>query len=73
VLLVLTAEDPIDLPVPGKSYTFSVLKTAQALGDFQALRERERRVLRLHLGQSPERVLPTLLAMTDSFSRYRDA
>ncbi len=54
VLLFFTGDDTIQLSVPGKPYTFSVLKQAQALGDFEALRERNRRILRLHLGQSPE-------------------
>ena len=53
LFLFLTADDPADLPVPGEPYTFSVLKQAQGLGDFQALKERHRRVLRLHLGASP--------------------
>lgn len=61
VLLLLTSDDPADLPVPSYPYTFSVLKHAQALGDFQALQERRRRVLRLHLGSSPESGLQRLL------------
>ncbi len=55
VFLQLTADDTIDLPVPGKKYTFSLVKTAQALGDFQVLCERKRRILRMHLkGNLPE-------------------
>ncbi len=53
LFLMLTADDPVDLPVPGAPYTFSVLKPAQALGDVQALRERKRRILHLPLGRSP--------------------
>ena len=49
----LTADDPVDVPIPGRSYGFSVLKRAQALGDAQALRERGRRLLRLHVGAEP--------------------
>ncbi len=64
-LLFLTAEDPIDLPVPGKAYTFSVLKQAQAIGDVQALQERKRRVLRVHLGKSPDAAMARLLKMLD--------
>lgn len=60
LLLFLTAEDPVDISVPGKPYTFSILKQAQALGDVQALRERRRRVLRLHLGSSPREALQKL-------------
>ena len=40
-----------DLPVPGTDYTFSTLIKAQALGDFNALRQRGRRVIRIDLGE----------------------
>ncbi|MBI4483730.1 MAG: bifunctional transaldolase/phosoglucose isomerase [Acidobacteria bacterium] len=39
-----------DLPVPESDYTFGALIRAQALGDYQALRQRGRRVLRVNLG-----------------------
>ena len=54
VFLLLTAEETDDLAVPGEAYTFGVLKQAQALGDFEAMRQRGRRMLRLHLGRDPE-------------------
>lgn len=60
LMVYLTAEDPIDLPIPGKPYTFSVLKQAQALGDVQAVMERGRRVLRLHVNASPDEALARL-------------
>ena len=34
----------------GKSYSFGVVKAAQARGDFQVLADRGRRALRVHLG-----------------------
>jgi transaldolase/glucose-6-phosphate isomerase len=37
----------VDLPIPGKPYTFGTLIDAQALGDLQALRARGRRVARV--------------------------
>ncbi len=46
----LTADDAEDADVPGKPYSFGVLKRAQALGDLEALRKHGRRVLRIHLG-----------------------
>jgi transaldolase/glucose-6-phosphate isomerase len=49
VFVMLTAPDPLDLPIPGERYTFGNLKLAQALGDFEALRRHGRRVLRIHL------------------------
>ena len=36
----VTCEDAEDLPVPGRRYTFGVVKAAQALGDFAVLKER---------------------------------
>jgi glucose-6-phosphate isomerase len=49
VFLLLTAEEREDLPIPGEPYTFGVLKQAQALGDFQAMQQRGRRILRVHI------------------------
>lgn len=49
LFLQITAEDVLDLPIPGMNYGFSVLKMAQALGDFQALKEHKRRAVRLYL------------------------
>ena len=50
VFLQITCDDAADLPVPGRKYTFGVVKGAQARGDFQVLAERNRRALRVHLG-----------------------
>jgi glucose-6-phosphate isomerase len=50
VFLQLTAQDKTDLQVPGEPYTFSVLKQAQALGDFRSLARRNRRAIRVELG-----------------------
>ena len=50
VFLQITCDDPVDLPVPGRKYTFGVVKAAQARGDFDVLVGRDRRALRAHLG-----------------------
>lgn len=50
VFLQLTAADKVDLAVPGQSYTFSILKRAQAQGDFNSLAKRGRRAIRVDLG-----------------------
>ncbi len=50
VFLQITCDDAADLPVPDQTYTFGVVKAAQARGDFQVLAERGRRALRVHLG-----------------------
>jgi hypothetical protein len=49
VFLQITANDAQDLPVPGEQYTFGIIKAAQARGDFQALTDRGRRAVRVHL------------------------
>jgi len=51
VFLQITADDALDVAVPGRRYSFAVVKAAQAAGDLQVLQERGRRVLRVHLGK----------------------
>jgi transaldolase/glucose-6-phosphate isomerase len=50
VFIQITAPDKVDFQVPGEQYTFSVLKDAQALGDFQSLQSHGRRAIRVDLG-----------------------
>ena len=52
VFFQLGAKDAVDFPVPGEAYSFSVLKEAQALGDFRALKARGRPVVRIDLGDA---------------------
>jgi transaldolase / glucose-6-phosphate isomerase len=49
VFLQITCDDPADISVPGRSYSFGVVKAAQASGDLAVLVERDRRALRVHL------------------------
>jgi hypothetical protein len=55
LFIQITAQGPRDVPIPDEagrpesSITFGVLKMAQALGDFRALRDAGRRVIRFHL------------------------
>ena len=49
VFLQITCDDPVDIDVPGHSYSFGVVKAAQARGDLDVLVERGRRTLRVHL------------------------
>jgi transaldolase / glucose-6-phosphate isomerase len=70
VFLQITCDDAIDLPVPGRKYTFGVVKAAQARGDFQVLALRHRRVLRAHLGTDLTAGLGTLrAALLDALDR----
>jgi len=51
-LFLQLVDDPIeDLKIPETDHSFGALIQAQALGDFQALKQRGRRVLRVHLGR----------------------
>jgi transaldolase/glucose-6-phosphate isomerase len=50
VFLQITADDGMDLPVPGRKATFRMIEAAEARGDFRVLAERGRRVLRAHIG-----------------------
>ena len=60
LFLQITCDDAHDLPVPGRTYTFGVVKAAQARGDFAVLAERGRRALRVHLGPDVPAGLQTL-------------
>jgi transaldolase/glucose-6-phosphate isomerase len=65
VFLQITCDDAADLPVPGQKYTFGVVKSAQARGDFQVLADRGRRSLRVHLGKDVETGLSVLRRAID--------
>jgi transaldolase/glucose-6-phosphate isomerase len=62
VVLQVTCDDAADVPVPGRKFTFGVVKAAQARGDFQVLVERKRRALRVHLGSDVSAGLDKLAA-----------
>ncbi|MFS8065760.1 MAG: hypothetical protein ACMG6S_05240 [Byssovorax sp.] len=50
VFLQLTCDDAQDLMVPDHAFSFGVVKSAQARGDFRVLVERGRRALRVNIG-----------------------
>jgi len=66
LFIQFTADNRHDLPIPDEagsersSLTFNVLKTAQALGDQQALLRGGRRVLRFHLSEDAPHELQIL-------------
>jgi transaldolase/glucose-6-phosphate isomerase len=49
VFVLITQEDEQDVPIPGEPYSFGVLKSAQSLGDYEALKNKGRRIIRVHL------------------------
>jgi transaldolase / glucose-6-phosphate isomerase len=60
VFLQITGDDARDLAVPGQSYSFGIVKAAQARGDFGVLVDRGRRALRVHLEGDVEEGLQKL-------------
>ena len=57
------ADDETDFPIPGEDYTFSILKQAQALGDFRALSKRGRRVIGIVLNHEDTKTLTLNLCL----------
>lgn len=66
VFLQITSDDSEDFIVPGQKYTFGVVKSAQARGDFQVLIDRGRRALRVHISGGIADGLAKILAMVVS-------
>jgi glucose-6-phosphate isomerase len=65
VFLQLLAKSE-DLRIPGRNFTFGQLKSAQALGDLQALQSRNRPVLAVDLGSSIENGLEELTTLAET-------
>lgn len=54
VFLQVVGDDEIDLPIPGREFSFGKLKRAQALGDLASLRAHGRRVSRTSIAHLNE-------------------
>lgn len=71
LFIQLLTADQRDLPIPDEpgaarsAVSFGVLKQAQALGDYQALKDAGRRVMRFSLGADPAAGLEHYLAMPE--------
>ncbi|MBI5291091.1 MAG: bifunctional transaldolase/phosoglucose isomerase [Chloroflexi bacterium] len=65
VFIQFTAQTAKDETIPGEAFTFGRLEAAQALGDFQSLKSRGRRVLRVQLGAKAEQDLATVAGIFD--------
>lgn len=63
VFLQITADDSGDIEIPGKKYSFGVVKAAQARGDFQVLTDRERRALNVHIKGNARSGLEKLVSL----------
>lgn len=67
----ITADDPQDIEIPDEVITFGVLKAAQAAGDLEALHNKERRVVRLHISGHLVKGLGALLKAIDLVDERR--
>ena len=66
LFLQIIDEPDVDLPVPETDYSFKNLIKAQALGDYKALKQRGRRVIRVNLGSDVAIGLRTLKELFES-------
>ena len=71
VFIQITCDDEADLPVPGRAYSFGVVKAAQARGDYQVLSGRGRRLLRLHLAGDVANGLNRIANLVERCARRR--
>jgi glucose-6-phosphate isomerase len=60
LFVLLTGDEGEDVAIPDTRYGFATLRHAQALGDYEVLERRGRRVIRIHLGTDIEHVLDRL-------------
>lgn len=51
IFIELIADEVVDARVPGKNYGFGAMQKAQAMGDFEVLRQKGRRIVGVHLGE----------------------
>ena len=58
--ILLTSESNLKLQIPDSGYDFATLQHAQALGDFRSLSNKNRRVIRIHMGGDLEKGLKLL-------------
>ncbi len=64
--LQLTADHPVDRPIPDRPYTFGQLIDAQASGDLSVLQAHDLPVVRIHLGSDPDAGLAALERALDA-------
>jgi transaldolase / glucose-6-phosphate isomerase len=65
VFIQIVDEPQNDIHVPDTNYSFGSLIQAQALGDYKALKQRGRRVIRLNLGHDTAKGLELLFKLLD--------
>ena len=71
VLLQISCDNPVDLAIPGRNYSFGTVKAAQALGDISVLRQRGRRTLHLHLNDPSKGLLQLQDALAAALAQLK--
>ncbi len=66
LFIQITQIDEQDLDIPGKGYSFGVLKSAQAAGDLVALSQRGRRTVRVRVGSNVAAGLSEMLRLLEN-------
>ncbi|MBW7887940.1 MAG: glucose-6-phosphate isomerase [Bacteroidetes bacterium] len=61
IFIIITANELRDAAIPGERYSFGILKTAQALGDYQSLVQKNRRLIHLHISTNANSGLQLLI------------
>jgi hypothetical protein len=69
LFIQITGQDTAEVAIPGAGYDFATFNAAQAMGDFEALRERERRIIRVHVQGKPAQTLQQLLQIVRAATR----
>ncbi len=68
VFLQITSANATDVEIPDQRYTFGIVNSAQARGDFQVLLNRGKRALRIHLSKDTSHDLNRLCNLFSYFS-----
>lgn len=57
MFIQITSDEKKDLEIPGKPYSFGILKQSQAIGDYESLLKHNRRVIKVNTGTDIEKGL----------------
>ena len=60
MFIQIVGEDKVDATIPGKPYSFSILKQSQAIGDYESLLKHSRRTLKINIGWDEKKGLKDL-------------
>ncbi|MBS1518164.1 MAG: glucose-6-phosphate isomerase [Bacteroidetes bacterium] len=61
MFIQIVCDDKSEKDIPGKEYGFSILKQAQAIGDFESLQKHGRRILKINTGSDANKGLKELI------------